>query len=236
MFYLLILPSIAFGIVADHATFWQAALCGCGALVAEVLVIIFIGRREEQHGSGLETTDVRASSYRLNYEPDVIDMGTITLKACVEIKDAKAELIEQLVACGALVNSLETDAVRYSDLLCIREKLLGDLCPDSFDNLKFVVWLVAGHYHLTSATGTFEQIQRELDNFLARPSGRLGVAQERGDFIDGRFFTDDTYVHVCRDYLSTQLVVAAISRAKLSAAVQGELDTLATHLSRKPAA
>lgn len=233
MIYLLILPFIAFGIISDHAGVLWGACSGAGVLALEIAWLIMLGVRLDSRRTALEKQSApvgsfidKKRSYRMCYKPDVVEFGKITLEATISIAKDNHVVIEKLRACGALIENCWNESERYADLLRIPSGLLRTLISEPFEQLEFRVRVKHGYSYITDATGTFIEIRCMLENFLMSPIGEINVAQERGEFIYGQFFTKDTYFCISRGYEDNHVEVMAISRLNLGVAIREEMTML----------
>ncbi|MBN3786465.1 hypothetical protein [Burkholderia sp. Ac-20353] len=174
---------------------------------------------------------------QLRYTPDIVEMPTLWLDATALIEETRTEAVAELRACGALVensrNRFAEDGPWWLpvDLIKLAPDRLVQIFPQAIDTLKMHV---AAHYARFGYTpisyGTFDDVQRELREFVRSPPGEWqNLGGERGDFVEGWRFTDTFAVHAVdsgRDGI--QVVIG--TRENLIAQVDALLESLRERL------
>ncbi|WP_230942334.1 hypothetical protein [Burkholderia stagnalis] len=114
--------------------------------------------------------------------------------------------------------------------------LIPALAENPVDNLQisaYVSWGERGYIH--GAYGNIARLEQAFAAWLDAPPGWQGVAQERGAFIEGTFFTGDVLLHVERGYMDSSVAVDVVSREVLRRNVRKQLAELRAHLQASPA-
>ncbi|KPC54831.1 hypothetical protein [Amantichitinum ursilacus] len=237
MIYFLILPLIVFGVVGDHTTLLNGALWGLALLALEIAVAAALLRFKKtpppstapDAGTAAVAANPRARA-GLQFEPSVCEMSGIELVADITIASAQTGLLAAATSNHALIAGYLRNDEAVANLFRLPLDALLPAFPAGLHALPLSVSLRYGDgATLVSAYGCYAEIERTLLSLLHATANQL--VQERGEFIDGKFFTSDTVLHIVRDQMEDRgLTIAAISRAGLTAAIQRELSRLRAHL------
>ncbi|KVN28946.1 hypothetical protein WJ63_11440 [Burkholderia pyrrocinia] len=197
---------------------------------------------EPRHPSAPAT----AQEWKLADEPEVASIEHVELKATVDIPARQRDMTAMLVERGALerhVRDANERLLPESQNLVISvslHKIPIDLIPklseNPVDNLQisaYVTWGERGYIH--GEYGNIGHLEQAFAAWLDAPPGWQGVAQERGAFIEGTFFTGDVLLHVERGYMDSSVVIDVVSREVLRRDVRRQLAELRAHLQASPA-
>ncbi len=163
---------------------------------------------------------------RLQGEPFIFAMEDLRLEITVGIANDRVDMIEEFQNCGAFNGSWSEDE-KYLFLYHAPATLIHQAYPDALNTLKLHVHLIdSRRIPITYAHGTFSEIECALKEFLDTSPDWNSVAQERGVFVGGSYFTSDSFLYLDKDYFETSMRIAIISRTRLEAAVHAELKKL----------
>lgn len=196
---------------------------------------------EPRHSSAPLT----AQEWKLADQPEVASIDHVELKATVSIPARQHDMTAALVERGALERDVRdanerllpesTNLVISVPLRKIPIDLIRRLAEDPVDNLQisaYVTWGGRGYIH--GEYGNIAHLEQAFAAWLDAPPGWQGVAQERGAFIEGAFFTGDVLLHIERGYMDSSVAVDVVSREVLRRDVRKQLAELRAHLQASP--
>ncbi|MXN75035.1 hypothetical protein GR157_09795 [Burkholderia sp. 4701] len=182
-----------------------------------------------------------AREWKLANQPELAPIDRVELKATVSIPAQQREMTATLVECGALERHVReanervlpesTNLVISVPLRKIPIDLIPALSENPVDNLQisaYVTWGGRGYIH--GEYGNIAHLEQAFAAWLDAPPGWQGVAQERGYFIEGTYFTGDVLLHVERGYMDSSVVVDVVAREVLRRDVRRQLAELRAHL------
>ncbi len=179
---------------------------------------------------------VSAVDERLTHEPIVGTIGALFIEATIAIAASRSNIIEALGAAGAIDQAVTifsddgTAAAHPADLSRIPTSLLGTVLTSDV-NLMCCLRDEFGN-RLAYENGPLELIEQKFRKYANTATGTRRVAQERGTFVDGQFFTDDALLCVSRGYLDGDISISSISRVRLMKEVEEALAQLREYLQR----
>ncbi|MDY7802717.1 hypothetical protein U0E23_09580 [Burkholderia stagnalis] len=187
-----------------------------------------------------------APEWKLADQPEIASIDRVELMATVSIPARQRDMTAMLVERGALDRHVRdanerllpesTNLVISVPLRKIPIDLIPALAENPVDNLQisaYVSWGERGYIH--GAYGNIAHLEQAFAAWLDAPPGWQGVAQERGAFIEGTFFTGDVLLHVERGYMDSSVSVDVVSREALRRDVRRQLAELRAHLQASPA-
>ncbi|MGZ2745484.1 hypothetical protein [Burkholderia stagnalis] len=196
----------------------------------------------EPHHSSAPVT---AQEWKLADQPEVASIAHVELKATVDIPARQHDLTAMLVERGALERHVRDANERFLPespnlaisvpLRKIPIELIPMLSENPVDNLQisaYVSWGERGYIH--GEYGNIAHLEQAVAAWLDAPPGWQGMAQERGAFIEGTFFTGDVLLHVERGYMDSSVAVDVVSREVLRRDVRRQLAELRVHLQASP--
>jgi hypothetical protein len=168
---------------------------------------------------------------KLDDEPAVFGLEGLEFEITVEIAKDRTDMIDQFERYGALDNT-RIDGGRSLTLYGAPASLVHEVYPQALETLKMYVALSDRHKVLViNAYGVFSEVEREFKEFLHPAPNWSALTQERGVFIEGKYFTSDSFLYVDNNFLAKDIRIAAISRKTLEEVVHAELERLKNFLS-----
>jgi hypothetical protein len=185
------------------------------------------------------------SEHLLHGQPSVLSIDRIDVEFEVWVQVERHALTLALVECGALEKSTRdqneqkfmespewADSSRIIDvpLLKIPPKLIEEITENPLENLEVHMRIGARHFMgIEYFSGKLDgELEREVGNWLDSPTGWHRVAQERGDFASGYFFTEDVLLNFKPDL--PKMTIEIIPRELLRREVLRQMVKMKAHV------
>jgi hypothetical protein len=194
---------------------------------------------------GSNEVNSEPSEHLLHGQPTVFSIDRIDVEFEVWVQAERHALTLALVACGALEKrtrdqneQLFEDAPDWADssliidvpLLKIPPKLIGEITENPLENLRVHMRIQARHFMgIEYFSGTLDgELEQEVGHWLDSPPGWQRVAQERGDFASGYFFTEDVLLNFKPDL--PKMTIEIIPRELLRREVLRQMAEMKAHV------
>ena len=168
----------------------------------------------------------------LGGEPLLAEMKDFRLEVSLVIDSAREAAIGELRECHALDDSQTCDGCPVVKFWSVPSSLLNRLFPAVAKSEVLDVCLRDAVSGLCArhCSGYWPDIEADLRQFLASPSGTREVAQERGELADGVYFLEETFMHLDRRAEDGQLRVWVTPRARMVSEVEAQLRLVRQHM------
>ena len=167
----------------------------------------------------------------LGGEPLLAEMKDFRLEVSLVIDSAREAAISELRECHALDDSQTRDGRPVVKFWSVPSPL-NRLFPAVAESEALDVCLrdAASGLCTRHCSGYWPDIEADLRQFLASPSGTREVAQERGELADGVYFLEDTFMHLDRRAEDGKLRVWVTPRAPMATEVETQLRLVRQHM------
>ena len=196
--------------------------------------------------------------FLLDREPLFVSFGKIEIEVDMEVNGRDVELAEKLYKHGAIIEDdyakIDADERKEQawscDLRLIPRSILQQEFSGLLDKIKFNLFLYHGRnrahldshlnyswylysegtYQPSAMLDTYDEAENQLLSWLDSKSGTCHQTQERGEFVDGIYFTEDSFIHSFLDYYDNFTIVMVIPRYILKQSVLSELARIRSEL------
>lgn len=195
------------------------------AVVGVVVSLIVIGRLGRAQPTQTQAAEpdrrnpaVAVDSHsRLPGEPIILEPGKLFLDVTLAIEPDRISDIAALRACDAIEEGSLVEDCLVVRFWKVPSPLLQQIFPELATTSAFTACLKdeAGMLWVAGFCGNWPKIRSELLAFAETPAGSRKGSQERGEFADAHYFTENFYVYATESFDAGGLKIFLVSRSRL---------------------